>query len=128
MFNFYNNKELKDKSSALTSACGCLTSSSSVAKIQKVFSEEYNTKVKVYKVYFVKDKTIYFGGKAYKIDLPDGFYIIRKLTPIECERLQTLPDNYTQGISNTQRYKCLGNGWTVDVIANILSFIPKEEI
>ena len=45
---------------------------------------------------------------------------IRKLTPIECERLQTLPDNYTEGVSNTQRYKCLGNGWTVDVIAHIL--------
>jgi DNA-cytosine methyltransferase len=44
----------------------------------------------------------------------------RKLTPIECERLQTLPDNYTQAVSNTQRYKALGNGWTVDVIAHIL--------
>lgn len=43
------------------------------------------------------------------------------LTPIEAERLQTLPDNYTAGISNTQRYKCIGNGWTVDVIAHILS-------
>ncbi|MBP1905677.1 DNA (cytosine-5)-methyltransferase 3A [Paenibacillus turicensis] len=49
---------------------------------------------------------------------------IRKLTPIECERLQTLPDDYTQGISNAQRYKCLGNGWTVDVIAHILSHLP----
>lgn len=46
----------------------------------------------------------------YKIDLPDGDYIIRKLYPIEAERLQTLPDNYTEGISNTQRYKCIGNG------------------
>jgi site-specific DNA-cytosine methylase len=46
-------------------------------------------------------------------------YIIRKLTPIECERLQTLSDDYTKGISNTQRYKTLGNGWTVDVIAHI---------
>lgn len=44
----------------------------------------------------------------------------RYITPIECERLQTLPDNYTYGISNTQRYKCLGNGWTVDVIVHIL--------
>lgn len=43
----------------------------------------------------------------------------RKLTPIECERLQTLPDNYTQSVSNTQRYKMLGNGWTVDVIAHL---------
>ena len=44
----------------------------------------------------------------------------RKLTPMECERLQTVPDNYTDGVSNTQRYKMLGNGWTVDVIAHIL--------
>jgi site-specific DNA-cytosine methylase len=44
---------------------------------------------------------------------------IRRLTPIECERLQTVPDNYTEGVSNTQRYKMLGNGWTVDVIAHI---------
>jgi len=44
----------------------------------------------------------------------------RKLTPLECERLQTVPDNYTEGVSNTQRYKMLGNGWTVDVIAHIL--------
>ena len=62
------------------------------------------------------------GAKTglYKIDLPNGDYIIRKLTPVEAERLQTLPDNYTAGISNTQRYKCIGNGWTVDVIAHIL--------
>lgn len=51
---------------------------------------------------------------------------IRKLTPIECERLQTLPDNYTEGISNTQRYKCLGNGWTVDVVAHIFKHIRKS--
>ena len=44
----------------------------------------------------------------------------RKLTPIECERLQTVPDNYTNHVSNTQRYRMLGNGWTVDVITNIL--------
>lgn len=44
----------------------------------------------------------------------------RKLTPLECERLQTVPDGYTEGVSNTQRYRMLGNGWTVDVIAHIL--------
>lgn len=49
---------------------------------------------------------------------------VRKLTPIECERLQTLPDNYTEGVSNTQRYKMLGNGWTVAVIKHILEQIP----
>jgi len=53
---------------------------------------------------------------------------IRRFTPIECERLQTLPDNYTNGISNTQRYKVLGNGWTVDVIAHIFSYIPETHL
>ena len=47
----------------------------------------------------------------------------RKLTCLECERLQTVPDGYTEGVSNTQRYKMLGNGWTVDVIAHILKGI-----
>ena len=47
----------------------------------------------------------------------------RKLTPLECERLQTVPDNYTEGVSNTQRYKMLGNGWTVEVIKHILGDI-----
>ena len=81
------------------------------------------------RIYSVRGKSVTLsangggrGGKTglYQIDLPDGDYIIRKLTPIEAERLQTLPDNYTTGISNTQRYKCIGNGWTVDVIAHIL--------
>jgi len=48
---------------------------------------------------------------------------IRKLTPIECERLQTVPDNYTNYVSDTQRYRMLGNGWTVDVIAHIFSYL-----
>jgi DNA-cytosine methyltransferase len=47
----------------------------------------------------------------------------RKLTPLECERLQTVPDNYTNHVSNTQRYKMLGNGWTIEVIAHILKGI-----
>lgn len=48
---------------------------------------------------------------------------VRRLTPIECERLQTIPDNYTEGVSNTQRYKMIGNSFTIDVIAHLLSFI-----
>lgn len=51
---------------------------------------------------------------------------IRKITPLECERLQTLPDNYTDCVSNTQRYKMIGNGWTVDVISHIFSFLPEK--
>ena len=54
-------------------------------------------------------------------------YHYRKLTPIECERLQTVPDNYTGGVSNTQRYKMLGNGMTVDVIAHILKGIKADD-
>jgi DNA-cytosine methyltransferase len=47
----------------------------------------------------------------------------RRLTPVECERLQTVPDNYTESASRTQRYKMIGNGWTVDVIAHIFSYM-----
>ena len=50
---------------------------------------------------------------------------LRFFTPIECERLQTVPDNYTEGVSNTQRYKMLGNGWTVDVITHIFKNIKQ---
>jgi len=59
------------------------------------------------------------------IELDGKFYRIRKLTPIECERLQTLPDNYTDGISDSQRWKTLGNGWTVDIITHILKGIKQ---
>ena len=50
----------------------------------------------------------------------------RKLMPVEYERLQTLPDGYTEGVADSRRYTCCGNGWTVDVIAHILKNIPKE--
>lgn len=52
--------------------------------------------------------------------------MVRMLYPIEYERLQTVPDNYTKGVSDSQRYKMLGNGFTIDVICHILSFLPKE--
>lgn len=51
---------------------------------------------------------------------------VRRLTPLECERLQTLPDNYTSGVSDISRYKCIGNGWTVDVIAHIFKYLKYE--
>jgi site-specific DNA-cytosine methylase len=99
------------------------------------------------RVYSVQGKTVSImangGGRGaktglYKIDLPDGDYTIRKLTPIEAERCQTLDDWYTAfgtddkgntvKISNTQRYRAIGNGFTVDVIAHILGFIEHEKI
>jgi len=52
----------------------------------------------------------------------------RKLTPVECERLQTVPDDYTNHVSNSQRYRMLGNGWTIDVIAHILKGIKSQEV
>ena len=54
--------------------------------------------------------------------------ILRRLTPIECERLQGVPDNYTNGVSDKQRYTMLGNGWTVPVIAHILKGLKDERI
>ena len=95
------------------------------------------TKGQANRVYSVKGKSVCLQSQAgvsgaktglYKIDLPDGTYLIRKLTPIEAERLQTLPDDYTAGISDTQRYKCIGNGWTVDVIAHILKGLKGASI
>jgi DNA (cytosine-5)-methyltransferase 3A len=108
------------------------------------------------RIYSIKGKSVSIksggGGRGsntglYKINLPDlpaaclparqgqagGDYTIRKLSPIEAERCQTLPDNYTAwgiddngksvNISNTQRYRAIGNGFTVDVIAHILNYM-----
>ena len=75
-------------------------------------------------IYEVRDGRITIKGEQYPIKLADGFYIIRKLTVLECKRLQTVPDSYIFPVSDTQAYRQLGNGWTVDVIAHILSFCP----
>lgn len=116
-----------DKANALTSV-----QTDSMVLEPKQLGHISNTNAQANRVYSVHNKSVTLkanggGGGAktglYKIDLPDGEYLIRKLTPLECERLQTLPDNYTSGISNSQRYKAIGNGWTVDVIAHIFSFI-----
>ena len=105
----------------------CLTS------VQKdnyvVFAEGYE-----------QDNRAYFeNGKSGTLDIKparqkvllEAEWKIRRLTPTECERLQTVPDGYTSIVSDTQRYRMLGNGWTVDVIAHIFSFMalqkPKSE-
>ena len=76
-------------------------------------------------IYEVKDGLITVKGAQYKIRLPDGYYIIRKLTVNECRRLQTIPDWYKMPCSASQNYKMLGNGWTIEVIKHILSYIPN---
>lgn len=83
-------------------------------------------------IYLVKDGLIGYKDGLYPIKLNDGYYVIRKLTPLECERLQTLPDGYTAAPKNsaTQRYKQIGNGWTAEVIIHILEQglkdVPKD--
>ena len=76
---------------------------------------------KTYTVYEVKGGNITIKRKTYPIKLVDGYYIIRKLTVSECKRLQTVPEWYEFPVSNTQAYKMLGNGWTVDVIAHLIN-------
>lgn len=89
------------------------------------------------RIYSVRGKSVSLtangGGRGaktglYKIDLPDGDYIVRKLTPRECARLQTYPERCfdVANISNTQWYKAFGNGWTVDVIAHIFNGLKGE--
>lgn len=81
---------------------------------------------KTYTVYEVKDGLITIKGKQYPIKLIDGYYIIRKLTVSECKRLQTVPEWYEFPVSDTQAYKMLGNGWTVDVITHLIEATLAE--
>lgn len=60
-----------------------------------------------------------------RANIPVNYYFASEID--KCERLQTLPDGYTSGISNTQRYKCIGNGWTVDVIKHIFEEMKKDK-
>ena len=80
---------------------------------------------KKYPVYEVRDGLITIKGKQYPIKLQDGYYIIRKLTVRECMRLQTVPEWYEFPVSDSQAYKMLGNGWTVDVIAHIFKGLKE---
>lgn len=93
---------MKDKSNCLTTSCA--------------FYEYCGTLDAP--VYQVRDGKITVKGKQYPIKLRDGCYIIRKLTVTECKRLQTVPDEFVFPVSDSQAYKMLGNGWTVDVIAH----------
>ena len=90
------------------------------------------------RIYHVEGKSVSLsanggglGAKTglYKVDLPDGDYVVRKLTPRECARLQTYPEHcfHVANISNTQWYKAFGNGWTVDVIAHIFKGLKNGD-
>lgn len=77
-------------------------------------------------IYTVKNGLITIKDKQYPVKLADGYYFIRKPTPLECERLQTLPDGYTSGVSDTQRYRAIGNGFTAEIIIHILNHALKD--
>jgi len=76
-------------------------------------------------------KSYCLTARYFKMGVTDPYVYgdkgIRKLTPLECERLQTVPDGYTDHVSNTQRYKMLGNGWTVDVISHIFKGLKANK-
>lgn len=106
----------KNKISSSTSHDGCSFDHLVFDKINKIKSE--------------KDKTSCLtvggnsGGNNSDMDLILDNNKLRRLTPIECSRLQTIPYWYKWIVSDSQIYKMLGNGWTVDIIAHILSFLP----
>ena len=66
------------------------------------------------------------GGMTLNVLVGGDQVRVRRLTPTECARLQTVPDWYKWVVSETQQYKMLGNGWTVEVIKHILSFLPND--
>ena len=82
---------------------------------------------KEYTVYKVDGGLITIKDKQYPIKLADGYYIIRKLTVTECMRLQTVPEWYKFPVSDSQAYKMLGNGWTVDVIAHLITATQTQQ-
>lgn len=68
----------------------------------------------------------FWAKEEFVLQKPFNYSMVKRITPVEAERLQTVPDNYTSVISDNKRYHALGNGWTVDVIAHILKNIPQS--
>jgi DNA (cytosine-5)-methyltransferase 3A len=95
-------------------------------EIRKLTGKDSTLRSKDHKAYFgregIKANCITTGINAENLVVKD--FVIRKLTPVECERLQSLPDNYTDGgISNSQRYKCCGNAFNKEVVKHIFRFM-----
>lgn len=134
-YDFPNSKtrrgrKMDDKSNCLTTSCTFYQYTAYAIE----FDEKGNptkavstTDNKTYTVYRVKEGQISINNKSYPIKLSNGFYIIRKLTVPECKRLQTVPEWYEFPVSNSQAYKMLGNGWTVDVITHLIKSALKEK-
>ena len=131
----------QEKAHALTASYDGAVFWNSIEKKQRSMIAEpvrlghFNKGGQADRIYSVVGKSICLGANGggggantglYKINLPDGDYVVRKLTPNECEKLQGFPDNYSKCISNTQRYKALGNSFTVPVIKHILQHLFFE--
>jgi len=129
----FHSEDRKDKSQCVTAnflkgvpnnvlVCGRVVGRRINTETKK--REDYNKSIPAIQIfeprYDKKTGTLTTVRKDNELGIDEGVSI-RKFTPIECERLQTVPDNYTNHVSNTQRYKMLGNGWTVDAITHILS-------
>lgn len=112
MFNPYNRAEVTNKAPTLSTG-SMVTSSCAVLIIETADGKQVP-------IYEVRGGYITIKETQYPIKLADGFYIIRKLTVRECMRLQTVPESYAFPVSDSQAYKMLGNGWTVDAIAHIM--------
>jgi len=105
------------KSNCLTSASkDCVLAGMADINGHDILKRVYDTKGKC------PTLTAVCGGNQEK-KITEDYLNWRKLTPLECERLQTVPDNYSNSVSNSQRYRMLGNGWTIDVIVHIFSFM-----
>lgn len=123
---------VEGKSVNLTAGGGGMGGKTGLYAIPVEFDDDVPTKAvscadgKTYTVYEVKNGLITIKGNKYSIKLADGYYIIRKLTVLECKRLQTVPEWYVFPVSDSQAYKMLGNGWTVDVIAHLIEATLRE--
>ena len=122
----YRVYDVDGKSTTLCAEGGGMGAKTGLYAIPVEFNDDKPIKAmsgvdgKTYTVYEVKNGNITIKGKTYPIKLIDGYYIIRKLTVSECKRLQTVSEWYEFPVSDTQAYKMLGNGWTVDVIAHLI--------
>lgn len=129
-FCAYSNKDVSTKTPTITTHSGSGSGSGAVTSILPICINSKSGRNGItglyatneVPLYEVKNGMIKINDNTFPIKLSDGYYVIRKLSPLEYERLQTLDDNYTDCISNNQRYKCIGNGWTVEVIKHILSY------
>ena len=124
-----NIKELDEKGNCLGTGCGNPAQNGTTVVLDFI-NEPYESDFQQNKTVSIdKEKfpclCAQSGGKTRGIGIHNEKLYWRKLTPVECERLQTVDDNYTDCVSTTQRYRMLGNGWTVEVIAWIFSFMKE---